>query len=988
MNRTQLNELALNAKAPKFLSGKIAATATVAGAIVLSWALAGSVTATATVTAQLENIPPQKNFSGLNTFAINDSGAINARQDLNLLGSAFGTSLAAGNLKADRVLLGAAAGQSQVTGELANSVTLAGASAGQATASAQQLNFTYAFQGAASGTATVTGILSALFTDTTVFSAATLTEAAKLSGARPVFLFRLDWNTGERFLSDQALTLTDWTEGRSVDAWVLDWGRLDDVANFNLSDTPILAGDFWAKIWVQDGIAGSGTFWTDLANGTNVPEQTDVRLYLWFRDLTEATDPPVRIWQGTIRSWRWTDEQTLTVEFADAIELHDQPVGRPATATAFPNLDSDDVGKIEPIIYGSVKKVPLLAIDAGPNSTVGLDMTDSQNFLYYSDVDAAFAASGDVWIEGEKITYGAKITEAVGGATFGKLLGLTRGADSTTASKHDRGQAIVQAQAVYKYLWAGHAAKAITNLYIDDERGRPVLFRASDYTVNLNDESFSDGIPRTTISITVLPKLVRQVALIADDTIAVVDTIGVVDVLTIDQSAGSHTSINDVTCGDLVLQGLPATWQLIDPSKNLLTHNFSFPPLPSGVFQKQIVTISVRRIQVGTKSVSGTNKFWFERFRVGNSPWSGITSAADYSVSLQDTSGSTIVQVSAAPGSTAPSTLSQTLDVEIISISRMVEVQRSPSTSFNLVPGLIKKTPADKTGEASKSGTVAVIGNSAADTVIGGRLYADGDGYADDAAGTFTGTPNALITLSRDVIKHFVTTFMDFKASEFQTSPSLAAKMSSTYTVQGVVRDPFRARDIASRMAFESGCWLKFDASGPLLIFRERVVTGSVTLTDSDVGFILQTKQTADIQKVPLGWILNKIELRYNRDWRQPRSVEAYRSMEIQEDTASQGRYGIRTQPFLFQFDWVTTTAHAQAIVTTYLGIHKTRRDLIRLRTFLKNPDLAFGDRITVNNRMVSSQVGELVSVDLHPGSAAAGRIPERFLTMLSLDSS
>lgn len=765
-----------------------------------------------------------------------------------------------------------------------------------------------------------------------------LAEMARMQGAQPVTLLRYEFVTGDVFAGDEAFSITNWGGStRDIRGWVKRGGKLDDVVTANLSDTPVLVGDLIMESLVPGGRDGTDTIWTRLTDARNVPEQTSVSLYLWFRNLNATTDPPVRIWQGIIQSWTWTNEQTLELTYADALEQYDTPVSRAITTTNFPNCDTDDIGKQEQLCYGDVTNIPCAAVDAGPNSPLSLDMTDVQTVLYYSQTSTGFASSGTIFLAAEECTYAGKTTEVLSGVTHGKLTGLTRGVNGTTASSYSKGTAVVQVQSAYKYLVAGHPMTAVSKVYVEDANGNPVLQAGTAYTVNLNDSGFPDAIPRTTINFTVYPKLVKQV------NIELTDTIGVTQGIHQHGVSVLSTMRNDVAAGTF-------------PSTQTGAAGWNFPPLPSGAtFVSQVVTFQLSNVfSPSGASNCGRERNWY----IGGNAITGVLPSSTVVVySTNPSNGWGVTRDADFGGCGAVLTVQ--------SITRTITYLYGTSTSSDT-------RPADG---VVKTGTV-VAGNSSADTVIGGLVTCDGQGYKDDSLGTYTGTPNALVQRSAHVMKHFLSTWMNVSPTLFRTSTNLSDKMGTTYQLNGLVQEPMKARTVASRMAFESGCWLKFQAGFATLIFRERYGPVSAVLTTRRLAFLQDGRQSAEVSQSPMDWLMNQVDARYSRDWRHPRSYAAYRQIDVRKDTASQSRYGLKARPDLFLLDFVTNQTQAQALAELTLGMYSTRRSLVAIRTRLHHLTTQFGNRVLLQDRMMPRLTGEVISADFSPGHAVNQQMP------------
>jgi len=772
------------------------------------------------------------------------------------------------------------------------------------------------------------------------FTAAILAEKNKNDGVAPTCLLKFDFATDMLFVGAHEQTIAAWDgAARAVKGWVFDFGRFDDVVGQGfLSSTPVLAGDVTMSFWCPGGEDGTDSLWSRLLDPRNQPEKTVVRFYRWWRsNLSAATDPPVQRWEGTIRDWKWINEDTLSITFGDPTERLDRLVGTPLTRDNAPNVDSDDLGTIEPIVYGDVPYVPARARDAGPNSTLAFDMTAAQTVAYYSDTTTTFAGTGTVYIGQEECPYVGTTTEVIGGVTFGKLTNLTRGANGTTAIAHKQGGGLIQKQAAYIYEAAGHPCYGVPEVYVQDVSGELVLIDPATYNVNLNN----GGI--TTVTFTTPPRLVRGGA-----ATGVADTIAV---------TGGGEAVNVHELPTSITPG--PTFKIYPNSAALVT----FPS--TAVVKSQIVHLG------------------FSTFTVSFSVRTTITvTVGTTAVTIFDSN------VNAVTPADVVLNIPNVGDTVTFGFGAG-DANSTFNIGFTGIPGA-PRPMAERSifiaAPAVKSGTVALSGNSAADVLLGGRIFCRVQGYKDDAQGTYTGTPNALIQNTRDAIKHFCVTYMGYAPGDVGFSPNLAAKMGSTYQCNGAIHEQGRARTIRARMAFESGCWVKDVAGLVTLMFRERYFQPAHVLHTSRLVFLDGNRKTADRDRLKVYETINRADVRYARDYTQPEGEGAYLSFVRKEDTGSQARYGLQENPDNLRCNWIRTDAHAAALAQFIVDVYGPRRPKVKVRSLLHHIDIQFGDRVRLQDRMQKYLPAEVISVDHQPEHAVQGRIPLYDFTLLGIE--
>ncbi|MCP3680285.1 MAG: hypothetical protein GY782_08570 [Gammaproteobacteria bacterium] len=119
----------------------------------------------------------------------------------------------------------------------------------------------------------------------------------------------------------------------------------------------------------------------------------------------------------------------------------------------------EDLGKYEPFVYGDDILIPSLKTDWGAQTTLAVEIDDSQTGSIELSDSSRFPASGAVIIDEEEISY-ASISSDV-------LQGATRGASSTTKRKHRAGGTIWEKQTNYDSLLSTHELDAVGTIYAE-----------------------------------------------------------------------------------------------------------------------------------------------------------------------------------------------------------------------------------------------------------------------------------------------------------------------------------------------------------------------------------------------------------------------------------------------------------------------------------------------------------------------------------------
>ena len=189
--------------------------------------------------------------------------------------------------------------------------------------------------------------------------------------------------------------------------------------------------------------------------------------------------------------------------------------------TVYPGADEDEVGKMLPQAWGTCKRVPFIAVDAGGVTTLAADLNSSSTTIQATDT-TPYPSSGTIQIDVETMTYTAK--------TETSFDSVNRGTGGSTSVAHDLGTQIGEVQDEYNYIM-GHPVKAITNVYIKDVLIPSTAFYIA-YTGQAGDQHPTYG-GNACVSFTAKPFLLNQTNLNINDQITVNDTAGVSDTIAV-----------------------------------------------------------------------------------------------------------------------------------------------------------------------------------------------------------------------------------------------------------------------------------------------------------------------------------------------------------------------------------------------------------------------------------------------------------------------
>jgi hypothetical protein len=437
------------------------------------------------------------------------------------------------------------------------------------------------------------------------------------------------------------------------------------------------------------------------------------------------------------------------------------------------------------------------------------------------------------------------------GKSGDSLTGCTRGDNSTTAAAHERGAMVGEIKDEHIYGIA-RPVKALNDVYVADVKQESSEYTA--YTGQSGDEHATYG-GRAIISFPTWPQIKRKTNLSGEVEDYQVSKRGT------EYPAGQvsdETTVDDsgtITFGDA-------------PAGNLsdieieLSWSFSY----TGEF---ITSTKPRRYEIDGVEVLQVDRDGTQ-------------------IALRESSF----------------TISKVAWATSITISKSTQVEYGRGEQF-----LVYATQRCVTDALP----VTLSGNSMADGVIGGLVSVDVDGYQDDGAGTYTGTPNALIERPDHIAKFCIIDRCGKSASEVDSTSYTAAGTfydSSSYVLGFALLQKPNPRTLLNRIAFQSRS----------LEFWEAGKHHLVHCPDSDSTDHIVSKYRIDsgqiwVKYTGRAWIQNYLSARYNRDWSgYEDEYQANRAVVESEDSTSDTKYGTLAGE-QYALSYVTTESHAQDVL-------------------------------------------------------------------------
>ena len=648
---------------------------------------------------------------------------------------------------------------------------------------------------------------------------------------------------------------------------------------------------------------------------------------------------------------------------------------------------TDDVGKWVPIVYGSDILMPALRVDWSKTTLVlGTAATQTTN-LELTNI-SGFPTSGQILIDEEVIGYN--------GITGNQLENISRGQASTVPQPHNAGADVIPYLASYDWVLSASQLSAVGDIFAEID-GKLWLVTAG-VTV-----SFTNGFTMLqTSNVIALGPVLDNISVV--DTTAVSDGISIVDGITVSNgdlaATNGNLALNDgitivdgievsngdlaATNGNLALNDgitLNGSVTFRDPghshtiagsstqiaattsmpqSGSTMCIQFPTPPSQSLYYYSFSLTWQPALSPVGLaiwnclSCPDGTleNELYSNGSLEGGSATielAGISFFAEF-IFLDFTNATqaecTGAWISGGPAAAATNTTGGEIS-NTLAKAGTVTMSGSPALT-----GAVAKS-----GTVTKNGTVTLTGMASKEgtiisTVLVERLHAVVNGYADDASGTYTGTPGAVIERPDSVIKHFleVTSGIfgsaDLDSASFSGAASWYA--SNGYALAFALAKKVKPSQWLSQLAYESRSTLVYNNGlWSLNVISDTAPAATATISKSqlagkDAMFIFGK---TDWRKIS-----NFLVASYDEQYTTipGKSQSGWLGTAAAEDTASQALYGIFKKEI--QFEAVRTNPMAQSVLDHILLERRNPLLTVQFDIFWDNFDLAVGQTISIEN--------------------------------------
>jgi len=730
--------------------------------------------------------------------------------------------------------------------------------------------------------------------------------------------------------------------GYKYEPVILEWGDI------NLGEIDVLGKNppsFGETRFVVDNyvpVFGYDNFLAAISDNDYIT--ANVRIFELFEGASSADDI-ITLFVGKIENPE-LEAATVIVNCVDVgINIVNKFAPEVCTIADYPGADPDDIGKIFPIVFGRANKVPFLAVNAGSLDTLSEACSASDTTLYLSDATGFAPTGGVAQIDVEQILF-----SGVSGTT---LTGCTRGYASTEAVAHNQGAIVAEVQSEYIYAMA-HPVTAFDAVYVQNAKtGEHVLQSASNYTAytGQSGDEHASYPGKAVIVFTTLPVITQQINVEIEDTIEVNDSIDVGDPGHDHEGEAAYKTWNFDYCyhynpeaggsfhPDYPLQNasdgnLTSECWVKNQGTQILFRRVQYQDLEGVPSQYRLC------MQMGSflDSNCGISVTWLGRTITSNtanetvrSSWTNLSEAQQSWEYLQGEDG---LLTRTGTNGLGYAGIAEVW-VEVIATGAGGTVSVDHSGDY-------------KIGAAVKVGTVELVGNSVADTVVGGAVSADIQGWRADSSGYY-GTNLSVIERPDYIIKKFLVHYCGLSATaDFGTTYTQAGTDYDTYGVRlaVVLVEHENPLDFLTRIAFHSRSMHFFEDGDHQLVYLPNQNTINKTFADTRI-----VVDSLKLGYTPRAEIINKVSALYNRYWVESwdkEDIEASKSSVVEESTDSVSAYGELSADPLY-LDYITGEMAASSMLEWYLGEVEFPTLLVELDTLNYADDIMRGDIVALS---------------------------------------
>lgn len=740
------------------------------------------------------------------------------------------------------------------------------------------------------------------------------------TGEQPIWILKITINDCIYWLSDGEYSIPNWNGGVTTEAYVASWGRISERISGNIGE--ILVADLTVTI-INNINSASLVKFQELA--FQYPfESSPCELYLWFYGLAASIDPPQLMFRGYVKDVEIPDETVLVLNIEDETSRYGNYVGTKLTAEQFPLADPDHIGKLIPIVFGTVPKLPAVCVDSGWATTLSAEIGINDTTIYVSDLPPTLAAR-TIRIDDEII----RITAYNSGT---KACTVTRGYSSSTKAVHTKGSTVIESKSTpLVYLLADHPLDSIGNVYARINGMDVDITSSCTKYLGTAGNQLAAHPGRAAVTVTDIPNVSRRINLWLENNMSLSDALHT-------HTAGTVSTTNSVSG---VQSWSATTFSASQNLKGLVPGTYNIYKDIYFSFQDITQTILSCKLDYTITCPAGSY------ISYGGIVLEGPTPA--YNNASRSYTFNPATQGSAMNSNT----LVVTVYIWSGTIYSMIMYDDTRSASATVAAARTYTYNSTTSGNVSISSqpsgvtlnkTLNLKGNSVADVMIGDMLLAD--------------CVRSSVTTPFQCIDWLLRTY----ASD--TTLTQTGTLPASYKFNGAITEYKRLIDWLDTLAFQSACWFRRVAGISRLITRYpqpasvRTIT-ACALTDEGI-------KAMSARKSPISDTINTINLLYARDW-SGSGATPYTHSTTALSAASIATYGEREDPSLFNFDFVNDKTMASDLAATYVTLLALRPWEITFIAYLDQVDLEFGDVVTLS--FLNNSIGRIIEVSHAPGT-------------------
>lgn len=741
------------------------------------------------------------------------------------------------------------------------------------------------------------------------FPAAFTIEKNKQTGAKPVWIARLIAPDADYYLAGKQIHIQGfvgssvWPASTPVNtvAWVSSFGNIVEGINGAIDEFKV------SEMSISTIIDPETTINIETLVLAGI-EGCIVELYEWFVD---CSDPPQRIFVGKVRAV--TDYNDTTITFAiqdETIDLEKFYIGDKIDLIRFPNALPADIGKILPIPFGVVHKVPAVCVATNG----GYEYCYSNRSVTVTGVWARNTGIADINILPYCALYessGVLIIYTSAALEIRKLItaqiSLTDNGHAHSIGSADLNVSQNTTNSVPDISYAG----TFFAFNFDTVVGTRTKIS---YLANVKIQDFKGN---STGDI----HLYNNGSCIQTINVSSIDT-----TLNQNTTANLPVEINGSLTGDVTFN-----FDNVVGTRTRIDYSITATLNALDTFGSPHINIYINGISVGSVDISG--------WTVGTSrTFTGsITGNLDRNFIVVGTSF---------------------LSIQVTAVSRTVYYKYNDNY-FDVAVDITNDLNHDSISVESSSCDINIA-------TVSRIVY-----YTDNAAANtnITGIVNTYTQPAVEIPSEMILVDLIADCGNPTDAGSyilnLAGKSDITIagtlpvsSSNGLINEYQTATFWLNKMAFEYGSWFVFNDG--LSYFVSKL--GSSSFKEISACQIDNNgKRILSRIKTDINDLINNITILYNRDWSQSESDKAYyQSLKVTYGDA------LHERPILFRFYFINDYASISALAILYLFLYQTQKWIITSNFFLDQSELEFGDRVYLS--FIDKQ-GIIISAEHAPGN-------------------